>query len=168
VPCRDSSNQAGGLWTNNLYFRNYIGYKEAQETRGLSSVQTPKKYKCPSDQQKAWLHAYDVESGSTTGTLLNERILVGSQLLFDNDEIRIGPYLLRIEIRRKEKRGGIILALLALLLALFFIAAAFSSGFRMQITSQQQGKKSENETATRTLWQEWEVLLQWALRRVLQ
>ncbi|MCP4262060.1 MAG: type II secretion system protein, partial [Planctomycetes bacterium] len=49
VPCRDSSNQAGGLWTNNLYFRNYIGYKDAQETRGLSSVQTPKKYKCPTD-----------------------------------------------------------------------------------------------------------------------
>lgn len=71
VPCRDSSNQAGSLWTNNLYFRNYIGYKDAQETRGLSSVQTPKKYKCPSDQQKAYLHAYDIESGNEGGTLVS-------------------------------------------------------------------------------------------------
>jgi len=69
VPCRDSSNQASTIWTGNPYFRNYIGYEGAEEVPDLSTVQTPKKYKCPSDRQKAWLHAYDVESGSTTGTL---------------------------------------------------------------------------------------------------
>ena len=67
VPCRYISNGRTTLWTTNDEFREYIGYEGAE--RNLSGVQTPKKYRCPSDQQKAWLHAYDIESGSTSGTL---------------------------------------------------------------------------------------------------
>jgi len=69
VPCRDSSNPASSIWTGNPDFRKYIGYEGAEQD--LSSVQTPKKYKCPSDRQKAWLHAYDIESGNEGGTLVS-------------------------------------------------------------------------------------------------
>ncbi len=70
VPCRfirkDGSTT---LWTTNVEFRKHIGYEGAEDTPDMSGVQTPKKYKCPSDTQKAWLHAYDVESGNERGTL---------------------------------------------------------------------------------------------------
>ncbi len=69
VPCRFTVGQTTVLWTGSEQFRKYIGYDDSQP--GLSVVQTPKKYKCPSDQQKAWLHAYAVETGSTTGTLVS-------------------------------------------------------------------------------------------------
>jgi len=68
IPCRFlTESGSSSLWTGHPEFRKYIGYEGAEP--GLSSVQTPKKYKCPSDTQKAWLHAYDIESGSSTGTL---------------------------------------------------------------------------------------------------
>jgi prepilin-type N-terminal cleavage/methylation domain-containing protein/prepilin-type processing-associated H-X9-DG protein len=69
VPCRFTVKGNTTLWTSNRNFRAYIGYDETQP--GLSTVQTPKKYKCPSDRQKAYLHAYNVESGTTTGTLVS-------------------------------------------------------------------------------------------------
>ena len=71
VPCRFTTSQGTTLWTGNDQYRKYIGYEGAEDTPGMSTVQTPKKYKCPSDTQKAWLHAFDVESGSTTGTLVS-------------------------------------------------------------------------------------------------
>jgi prepilin-type N-terminal cleavage/methylation domain-containing protein/prepilin-type processing-associated H-X9-DG protein len=70
VPCRfEDSRGSGVLWTANNQFRTYIGYEGSEP--GLSVVQTPLRYKCPSDRQKAWAHAYAVESGSTTGTLVS-------------------------------------------------------------------------------------------------
>lgn len=69
VPCRDSSNPGSSIWTGNPDFRKYIGYEGAE--RDLSSVQTPKKYKCPSDRQKAWAHAYNIEQGNEGGTLVS-------------------------------------------------------------------------------------------------
>ncbi len=69
VPCRFIVGTRTTLWTSNNQFRTYIGYEGTDP--GLSSVQTPKKYKCPSDRQKAWLHAYNVETGTTTGTLVS-------------------------------------------------------------------------------------------------
>jgi len=69
IPCRYLVGTGAVLWTGNRAFRQYIGYEGAE--RDLSSVQTPKKYKCPSDQQKAWAHAYNVEQGTTTGTLVS-------------------------------------------------------------------------------------------------
>ena len=71
VPCRFTVNQQTTLWTGNSQYRTYIGYEGAEDTPDQSIVQTPKKYKCPSDTQKAWLHAYDVESGNTGGTLVS-------------------------------------------------------------------------------------------------
>jgi prepilin-type N-terminal cleavage/methylation domain-containing protein/prepilin-type processing-associated H-X9-DG protein len=69
IPCRFTGSQGTILWTANTQFRKYIGYEG--EDPGLSVVQTPEKYKCPSDRQKAWAHAYAVETGSTTGTLVS-------------------------------------------------------------------------------------------------
>lgn len=69
VPCRFIANGSTTLWTGNDQFRTYIGYKGAEP--GLSSVQTPKKFRCPSDRQKAYLHAYDIESGNERGTLVS-------------------------------------------------------------------------------------------------
>jgi prepilin-type N-terminal cleavage/methylation domain-containing protein/prepilin-type processing-associated H-X9-DG protein len=69
VPCRDSSNPAGSIWTGNADFRKYIGYEGSGPE--ISSVQTPEKYKCPSDRQEAWAHAYDIESGNEGGTLVS-------------------------------------------------------------------------------------------------
>ncbi len=69
VPCRYVTGQGSSVWTGNYEFRKYIGYEGAEQD--LSSVQTPKKYKCPSDTQKAWLHAYDIESGNERGTLVS-------------------------------------------------------------------------------------------------
>jgi prepilin-type N-terminal cleavage/methylation domain-containing protein/prepilin-type processing-associated H-X9-DG protein len=69
VPCRFTTAQGTTLWTTNTQYRKYIGYEGAEDEPDMSGVQTPKKYKCPSDTQKAWLHAYDVESGNTRGTL---------------------------------------------------------------------------------------------------
>jgi prepilin-type N-terminal cleavage/methylation domain-containing protein/prepilin-type processing-associated H-X9-DG protein len=69
VPCRFITKSGTTLWTSNKQFRKYIGYEGSEP--GLSSVQTPKKYKCPSDRQKAYAHAYNVEQGTTTGTLVS-------------------------------------------------------------------------------------------------
>jgi len=69
VPCRFITPQGTTQWTSNDAFRKYIGYEGTDP--GLSSVQTPKRYRCPSDRQKAYLHAYNVEQGTTTGTLVS-------------------------------------------------------------------------------------------------
>ena len=71
IPCRDLTNQNASVWTANPSFRKYIGYEASKDTPDLSSVQTPKKYKCPSDRQKAWAHAWDIESGNQQGTLVS-------------------------------------------------------------------------------------------------
>ncbi|MHC4369977.1 MAG: type II secretion system protein [Planctomycetota bacterium] len=70
VPCRYITAQGSYVWTNNEEFRKYIGYEGAEDTPDMSRYQTPKKYKCPSDTQKAWLHAYDIERGNEGGTLM--------------------------------------------------------------------------------------------------
>ncbi len=69
VPCRFIVGTQTTLWTSNKQFRKYIGYDTTE--KGLSTVQTPKKFRCPSDRQKAYLHAYNVEQGTTTGTLVS-------------------------------------------------------------------------------------------------
>jgi len=69
VPCRFLVGASATLWTSNRQFRKYIGYEGTEP--GLSTVQTPQRYKCPSDQQKAWAHAYNVEQGSDDGTLVS-------------------------------------------------------------------------------------------------
>ncbi len=72
VPCRYLSAETGNfIWTTNSTFRRYIGYEGAEESIDLPDVQTPKKYKCPSDTQEAWQHAWDVESGNQSGTLVS-------------------------------------------------------------------------------------------------
>ncbi len=62
--------------------------------------------------------------GSASGTILNGRLLVGPDYLFDNDEFKVGPFALRLEVRRREGRLGVILGLLCLLGAGAIFAAA--------------------------------------------
>ena len=71
VPCRDSTRQSGSVWTANAEFRQSIGYEGSEKVSERSQVQTPKKYKCPSDTQKAWAHAWDIENGNQLGTLVS-------------------------------------------------------------------------------------------------
>ncbi|MCG8697907.1 MAG: hypothetical protein MI922_07620, partial [Bacteroidales bacterium] len=71
VPCREPKNPDYKLWTQNPSFRKYVGYEMEDTEDDQWSVQTPKKYKCPSDRQKAGVHSHDAESDSTTGTLVS-------------------------------------------------------------------------------------------------
>ncbi len=71
IPCRITTAQGTELWTGNPSFRKYIGYEGAEEDPTLPVVQTPKKYKCPSDEQEAWQHAWDIEQGNERGTLVS-------------------------------------------------------------------------------------------------
>jgi prepilin-type N-terminal cleavage/methylation domain-containing protein/prepilin-type processing-associated H-X9-DG protein len=71
VPCQDASNTGHTVWTANTAYRAYIGYKGSEDTADQSTVQTPKKFRCPSDRQRPDEHAYNVEQGSTGGTLVS-------------------------------------------------------------------------------------------------
>lgn len=71
VICRDPTRNSNSVWTANPAFRNYIGYEGSQKVSETSGVQTPKKYKCPSDRQKPWAHAWDIENGNRQGTLVS-------------------------------------------------------------------------------------------------
>jgi prepilin-type N-terminal cleavage/methylation domain-containing protein/prepilin-type processing-associated H-X9-DG protein len=71
VPCQDHSNTGNAVWTANSTFRKYIGYEGSKDTLNMSDVQTPKKFRCPGDRQRPEEHAYNVETGSTTGTLVS-------------------------------------------------------------------------------------------------
>ena len=62
--------------------------------------------------------------GSTTGTVLNSRLLVGEDFLFDSDELRIGPFTLRFSARRKEGRAGFRLALFAVVAGVLILGIA--------------------------------------------
>lgn len=71
VPCQDISSTNYTIWTSNSAFRKYIGYEGAEDSPDQSEVQTPKKFRCPSDRQRPEEHAHNVEQGSTTGTLVS-------------------------------------------------------------------------------------------------
>jgi len=74
VPCwyeNPSGNPSSVTWSANPDFRDYVGYKGAEEVSDLSLYQTPKKYKCPSDKQKGSLHGYGIEQGNVDGSLLS-------------------------------------------------------------------------------------------------
>ncbi|MBW2647720.1 MAG: hypothetical protein JRE23_16410, partial [Deltaproteobacteria bacterium] len=72
VPYMYRSPDGGGvIWTVNSDFRDYVGYKGSEEASDLSLYQTPKKYKCPSDRQKASLHSSGVEQGDYQGALVS-------------------------------------------------------------------------------------------------
>ena len=71
VPCQDNSNTGHSVWTANGAFRNYIGYEGAEDSSVQSTVQTPKKLRCPSDRQRPDEHAYNIEQGNAGGTLVS-------------------------------------------------------------------------------------------------
>ena len=71
VPCQDSANAGHSVWTANTAFRTYIGYEGSEDSADQSEVQTPKKFRCPSDRQRPDEHAYNIETGNTGGTLVS-------------------------------------------------------------------------------------------------
>ena len=71
VPCQDSANAGHSVWTANTAFRTYIGYEGSEDSADQSDVQTPKKFRCPSDRQRPDEHAYNIETGNTGGTLVS-------------------------------------------------------------------------------------------------
>jgi len=64
--------------------------------------------------------------GSTTGTVLNSRLLVGEDFLFDSDELRIGPFTLRLSAERKEGKTGFRLAVAAVAAGLLILVIALA------------------------------------------
>lgn len=97
--------------------------------------------------------------GSAVGTSLNGRLLISSEFLFDNDEITVGPYRLRIEIKRRESRVGIVAGLLLLTAAaaIFMIAMIFpESTYADRAAARAAKDESESESAR---WRDWESLL---------
>jgi len=71
VPCRFYENRKAVEWVANAAFRKYIGYGKGDQSNPASLFQTQKKFKCPSDAQEAWQHAYGAESGYKDGTLVS-------------------------------------------------------------------------------------------------
>ncbi len=100
--------------------------------------------------------------GSTTGTVLNSRMLVGTDFVFDGDEIRIGPYSFRVGARRRENKVGLVGAILALLIA----AAILAGGILLQeYYSLIWAKRSsaakaqlEEQASVKETWRDWSSL----------
>jgi hypothetical protein len=98
--------------------------------------------------------------GSAVGTILNGRMMMGRDFVFDNDEIRIGPYTLRLELKRQESRRGILVAAVCLGVAVILVGlatlfpeqvdSAFAQPARVQAGAQ--------TPSPATAWRNWENL----------
>jgi len=97
--------------------------------------------------------------GSALGTFLNGRLMMGLDFVFDNDEIRIGPYTLKVEIKRQESRRGIKIALgcLAVALLLFAVAVLFPDAITPSERGPQQTTQDGKERELNA-WRNWETL----------
>lgn len=98
------------------------------------------------------------DMGSAVGTVLNGRMLMAKDFLFDNDEIRLGPVTLRLAVRRRENRKHIVIALLCLTVSLVvFLLSVFVPD---QLAS--AGRSNQKQTARSALttnWRNWETLI---------
>lgn len=65
------------------------------------------------------------DMGSSFGTVLNGKMLVGSSFIFDKDEIHLGPYGFRLSARKREDRKGLLWAGFTVLVGMVFILVAF-------------------------------------------
>ncbi len=99
--------------------------------------------------------------GSAVGTLLNGRLLMGRDFLFDNDELRVGPYTLRIEIKRQESRRGILVALacLGVALVLFALAMLFPESMSVGAARAQSATDAGDADRAANRWRSWETLV---------
>ncbi len=97
--------------------------------------------------------------GSAIGTILNGRLMMGSDFIFDNDEIKVGPYTLRVEIKRQESRRGIVAALVCLVLAIliFAVAMIFPDTIPASPVSA-KAKAEKTKNANKNLWRNWDSL----------
>lgn len=100
------------------------------------------------------------DMGSAQGTVLNGRLLMGADFLFDNDEIRVGPYTLRISIVRQESRSGILFALACLGVAVVVLMIAFMVPTGAAFTSSGNGAATDSERVEPSRdWRNWENLV---------
>ncbi|MBN2711375.1 MAG: FHA domain-containing protein [Planctomycetes bacterium] len=99
------------------------------------------------------------DMGSAIGTILNGRILMAKDFLFDNDEIRLGPCTLRIQIKRRENRKHIMIAFccLAVALIVFLLSMIYPRDtIANSITMQQEAKESATRESN---WRNWETMV---------
>lgn len=95
--------------------------------------------------------------GSTSGTMLNSRMLVGKDFVFDGDEIRLGTLAMRLTAKRRENRASIIGALLAILVG----AVLLGGGLLLQdyLTSVWRQRYAQRQVEERRealpTWRDW-------------
>lgn len=100
------------------------------------------------------------DMGSAQGTVLNGRLLMGADFLFDNDQIRIGPYTLRISVQRRESRAGLVIATLCLIVAMVFAAIALAFPQELAMAVGQSAAANEVERIDPVAdWRNWENLV---------
>lgn len=103
------------------------------------------------------------DMGSTTGTVLNSRMLVGEDYVFDGDEIQIGPVGLRLSARRRENKAGLVGAILALFLGAVILLGGFLlQEYYAQVWSRRSSAaKAEQaeQTAVGETWRDWSTLV---------
>jgi hypothetical protein len=99
--------------------------------------------------------------GSAVGTILNGRMMMGRDFLFDNDEIRIASSTMRLEVKRRESRRGILVAALCLLAAVGVLAAALVYPDQIRALSATAATKPSDQrpqTQEGASWRNWETL----------
>lgn len=95
--------------------------------------------------------------GSTSGTMLNSRMLVGKDYVFDGDEIRIGTAAFRLTAKRRENRAGAVGAMIAILVAAVLLAAGlFFQDYLTTLWRQRNARKQLQESVVRLpSWLDW-------------
>ena len=97
--------------------------------------------------------------GSAVGTSLNGRLMVAPDFLFDNDEIVIGPYTLRVEVKQKESRQGILIALCLLAVSLLICLIAWTFPAERYAAENAQAASASASKSANEEWRNWETLI---------
>lgn len=95
--------------------------------------------------------------GSTSGTMLNSRMLVGKDFIFDGDEIRLGSVALRLSAKRRENRAGVLGGYLAVVIGLVLLVAGFflQDYLRTIWRERNAQKRSQEEEVATPAWYDW-------------
>lgn len=99
------------------------------------------------------------DMGSALGTSLNGRLLLGKDYLFDNDELRIGPYVLRVSLQRVESRSGIVIAVFCLVVAVLICGISVFYPRAKLVESGQQQVTAQTLAQRQNHWRNWETLV---------
>lgn len=104
------------------------------------------------------------DMGSASGTVINTRLLVGGDYIFDGDEIGLGPVSLRFTAKRRENRVSLMGAVVALLAGLILFGAGlllqeYLSSYWSARARQAQVESEETASLASPIWQEWDNLI---------